>query len=123
MLLDSNIVIYGIQQRYSDLLMWLEAQPDPICDSHITKIEVLGFYGLPVTERMRLTDYFAQLAVITLREDIVAEAIRLRQLKRMKLGDSIIAATALTHRLTLVTHNTADFSGILNLCLIDPLAP
>ena len=45
--------------------------------------------------------------------DAVAEqAINLRQQRRMGLGDSIIAATAITHNLTLVTHNTEDFRWI-----------
>ena len=42
--------------------------------------------------------------------------------KLEKLGDAIIAATALTHRLPLVTRNTSDFAGIPNRRHIDPLA-
>jgi predicted nucleic acid-binding protein len=40
----------------------------------------------------------------------------------MSLGDSIIAATAVIHRKTLVTHNTADFDWIKELAILDPLA-
>jgi len=38
----------------------------------------------------------------------------------MGLGDAIVAATALAHRLTLVTRNIGDFSWIQNLDLINP---
>ena len=39
----------------------------------------------------------------------------------MGLGDAIIAATAMVHNLTLVTHNTEDFRWIAGLELLDPL--
>jgi predicted nucleic acid-binding protein len=54
--------------------------------------------------------------------DLVArEAVRLRQQKKMSLGDSIIAGTALIHGRTLVTRNAADFSWISGLNLQNPL--
>ncbi|CAN5393106.1 hypothetical protein BH10BAC3_BH10BAC3_30350 [soil metagenome] len=40
----------------------------------------------------------------------------------MKLGDAIIAATALVHNLTLLSPNTADFKNITGLVVIDPHA-
>jgi toxin FitB len=39
----------------------------------------------------------------------------------MSLGDALIAATALAHQLTLVTHNTKDFEWVTGLALLDPL--
>jgi tRNA(fMet)-specific endonuclease VapC len=39
------------------------------------------------------------------------------------LPDLLIAATALVHGLTLVTHNTQDFQNILGLMVVDWLAP
>jgi predicted nucleic acid-binding protein len=54
---------------------------------------------------------------------IVAQrAVKLRQQRKMSLGDAIIAGTALTHDLTLVTHNTEDFQWISGLKILDPLA-
>ena len=41
--------------------------------------------------------------------------------RRIKLGDSLIAATALAHGLALATHNTDDFRWIPGLQLVDPL--
>ena len=56
-------------------------------------------------------------------QPILDGAVALRQQRRMSLGDSLIAATALVHGLTLVTHNTNDFRWVTNLLLHDPLAP
>lgn len=48
-------------------------------------------------------------------------AIRLRQMRKMSLGDSLVAATTIVRHLTLATHNTSDFSWIAGLALIDPM--
>jgi predicted nucleic acid-binding protein len=48
-------------------------------------------------------------------------AIELRQLHKMKLRDSLIAATALEHRLTLATRNIDDFKWISSLQLVNPV--
>lgn len=40
----------------------------------------------------------------------------------MKLGDSLVAGTALAHNCTLVTRNTKDFDWIPGLTLLDPFA-
>ena len=46
--------------------------------------------------------------------------MQLRQMKKMSLGDSLVAATCLAHDLTLVTRNAADFSWIENLRVLNP---
>jgi predicted nucleic acid-binding protein len=40
----------------------------------------------------------------------------------MSLADSILAATALLHRLPLVTRNEADFTHVAGLEIINPFA-
>jgi len=40
----------------------------------------------------------------------------------MALGDALVAGTALTHNLTLVTRNTKDFDWIKNLPLLNPFS-
>ena len=50
--------------------------------------------------------------VVPVSDEIADRAIALRKSRRMKLGDAIIAATALVHDLIVVTRNTRDFEGI-----------
>jgi predicted nucleic acid-binding protein len=51
---------------------------------------------------------------------VLEQAVKLRQRKKMTLGDSLVAATALVHKLTLVTRNTDDFDWIDELSLLNP---
>ena len=50
-------------------------------------------------------------------------AIGLRQRRAIRLGDAIIAATALEHDLSLVTRNTDDFEWIDDLSFVNPVDP
>lgn len=51
-----------------------------------------------------------------LDDAITERAIALRRkYKKLKLGNAIIAATAIEHNLTLITHNIADFKNIAGL--------
>jgi hypothetical protein len=59
---------------------------------------------------------------LPLDDRIAARAIELRRQKMMSLADSIIAATALLHRLPLVTRNEADFTHVAGLENINPFA-
>lgn len=84
--------------------------------SVINRIELLGH------NRPELTKF--QIAVegchiFELTESIVLKTIALRKSRSIKLPDAIIAATALVHDLTLITHNTADFKNIPSIKLLD----
>jgi predicted nucleic acid-binding protein len=47
-------------------------------------------------------------------------AISIRRVYKTKLPDAIIAATAIAHNTTLISHNRTDFKKIKGLTLIDP---
>ncbi len=83
--------------------------------SVINKIEVLGFSnpGNAILELIKLV------TVIGLTDEIVDQTVTLRKSHKMKLPDSIIAATALHQNLILVTRNVSDFK-INGLAVINP---
>lgn len=60
-------------------------------------------------------------ALLSPTDDIIEIAIQLKQSRKMSLGDSVIAATALIHDLELYTHNVSDFAGIEGLRIVDPI--
>src|SRR5712692_5188825 len=88
--------------------------------SAISIIEVLGYHLLGDKQRQYLIEFFQAANILRISDSVVTEAVKLRQTKRMGLGDAIVAGTAVAHRLTLVTRNIADFSWIQNLDLINP---
>ena len=119
MLLDSNIGIYAARPEQGGLRHFVRDHAPAV--SVATYIEVLGYHGLRDSERFQLQRFFNAAEVLPLSDAVVEQAIQLRRRRRMTLGDSIIAATAVHHGLTLVTHNTADFDWIDELELRDPL--
>jgi toxin FitB len=118
-LLDSNILIYATQPRHDAVRDFIAAHAPAI--SVISRVEVLGYHRLRDEERVALEDLFASAELLPVSEAVIEFAIALRQRRKMSLGDSIVAGTALAHGRTLVTHNTADFDWIPDLPLLDPL--
>jgi toxin FitB len=51
---------------------------------------------------------------------VIQKSTLLRQQRKMTLGDSLIAATALIYNQTLITRNDKDFDWIDGLKLINP---
>lgn len=120
MIVDSNIIIYSALPDYSALRQLLQNQTPVV--SAISRLEVLGYHKLSEPSRAVLESFFDAAQVLPISDPVIEEAIRLRQLKKMKLGDAIIAATALVFGHVLATRNVADFSSIAGLTVIDPLA-
>lgn len=120
MLLDSNILIYAAQPEHAILRQFIAEHAPAV--SVISYIEVLGFHRLQESERVLLEQFFDAAEVLPLSDQAVQRAVHLRQQRRMSVGDSIVAGTALVHGRTLVTRNIEDFRWISELPLLDPLA-
>jgi predicted nucleic acid-binding protein len=118
-LLDSNIILSASKSYNDSLRDFIARTPHSI--SLISKIEILGYsYILPYEQKF-LKEYFESVSLIALSDEIADVAISLRKIRRITLGDSIIAATALFHNFDLVTNNEQDFFWIEDLNLINPL--
>lgn len=113
-LIDSNVLIdytaLRLPQKGSDFVEHIFNTDFLI--SVVVKIEVLGFENVP--NKMADMEEFVNTAIVLpLDEAITKQTIQLRrQYKKIKLGDAIIAATALVYNLILITRNTDDFKNI-----------
>ncbi|MFN0123514.1 MAG: type II toxin-antitoxin system VapC family toxin [Blastocatellia bacterium] len=119
-LIDSNLIIYASQPDGMALRTYIREQ-NPFV-SVISQIEVLGYHKLMADEKELLEAFFANTTPLAITAPVVNEAIHLRQMRKMSLGDALIAATALVNQLTLATHNTKDFAWIQGLSVTDPMA-
>lgn len=115
---DSNLVIYAALPEHAFLEAWFHRETPFV--SAVSYVEALGYHKLAVEDKESLERFFVQAPMLDLTAPVLREAVRLRQLRKIGLGDALIAATALIHRLTLATHNTSDFAWIPNLSLVDP---
>lgn len=121
-ILDANAVIDYIGDRLpqASALAMDELLNDELNTSIVVKIEVLGFNGDP-SEMQKLKEFIG-LANIFYVDDVIADkTIDLRKAHRkLKLGDALIAATALVNDLILISRNTKDFDSILGLDCVNP---
>lgn len=116
MLLDSNAIIYAIKPEFCELRALIALHSPAV--SAISYVEVLGYHQLTASDEQDFMEFFATARVIPITHRVLEQAIRLRQQRKMSLGDSIIAATGLVNDLTLITANTDDFKWIDQLKLL-----
>lgn len=120
MLLDSNIIIYSAKLEYQSIRdLIIENIPYV---SVVSYIEVLGYNKLSKIQKDYFEEFFQTANMLPISNTIIKTSANLKQEKKMSLGDAIIAATALQHNLTLITHNVKDFEWIDGLSVFDPLS-
>lgn len=120
-LLDTNTIIY-IAKKELDLSSFVK-ENDTLFVSSISYMECLGYNFITKKEEQITTQLCDSFEHILVKEEIIKQTIKIRKLHKIKLPDAIIAATAITHKLTLVSHNTKDFLNIDGLKLIDSYKP
>jgi predicted nucleic acid-binding protein len=121
-ILDANAVIDYVGNKLPSIsaLAMDKLVNDQLNTSIVVKIEVLGFSG--EDSEMEKLNEFLGLSTIFFIDDAVAEkAIDLRKSHRkLKLGDAVIAATALLNNFILLSRNSKDFQGIKGLECFNP---
>ena len=118
MLLDSNIIIYSAKREHAKLRGFINEEFHSV--SAISRIEVLGYHHLVEREREYLDKFFDAANVLSISDSVITRAVQLWQIRRMSLGDAIVAGTAFVHHLDLMTRNVRDFSWITDLSVINP---
>jgi hypothetical protein len=118
-LLDTNILIYSVDPHYEQVREYLDTRPYAV--SIITTIEALGYQAITPRQDAALREVIASGRLLELSSAVVDQAIRLKRMRKMKLGDAIIAGTALAADVELATRNEADFQGIPGLRIVNPV--
>ncbi|WP_373526182.1 type II toxin-antitoxin system VapC family toxin [Nostoc sp.] len=114
----SREIIYSAQPENAELRE-LIAEYTPAV-SALSYLEVLGYHLLKEEQRPYFEEFFQVAQVLPISQDVLNQAVILRQQKRMTLGDAIIVGTVLVYGLTLITRNTDDFRWITQVRLWNP---
>ena len=104
-LLDTNFII-GILKSNQLVLAEVLARQILVGEcaySAISQMELLSFSGIAKEEESLIREKLFQLTYLPLTSAVEDMAILLRQIRIVKLPDAIIAATALTFSLELLT--------------------
>ncbi len=88
--------------------------------SFITEIELQVWTPVDPDDIKIYQLFISNSKVIGIDEHIIRETIRIRKLFKIKLPDSLIAATALTNDMTLIADNDKDFKKVSKLKYINP---
>jgi predicted nucleic acid-binding protein len=118
--LDTNAIIYYLDEDAAvvPVLEPILAQDIAIFVSVVTELELLSHPGLTEEDIAEIAQVLTSMVVFPLESRLAQLAGTLRRQYRLKTPDSIVAATALLTRTTLVTRNIRDFQEIAALSLL-----
>ena len=127
-LLDTNICIYAMKNKFPALTKRLfEIHPNEICVSSVTVGELEYGAAKSVRVQQTRTSMMLFLSAFTVLPFTAEDARRFGELRAYlesrgtPIGpyDTMIAAQGLARELTVVTHNTGEFSRVPDLTLED----
>ncbi len=121
-LLDTNILIYywngDIPEDEGDKIEAILKHSFIV--SIITKIELLGWRKHTPDGFKKAKEFLERAEVLPIDDYLAELTITLKRNNNIKLADALIAATALSNDLILVTRNQDDFSDLTDLEIYNP---
>ena len=108
-LLDSNIIIYYLNGD-KDIYDFIEKYKTISAISLITYYEVLN-YNFSKEEEQIVRSFLDEFEVLSVSKNIINKALENRKIKKIKMADNFILATAQIFGLDIVTRNIKDFSS------------
>ncbi len=79
----------------------------------------MGWFKATREQLVPLYTFIEITSILPIDDIVIEKTIGIRQVKKIGLGDAIIAATALANNLILLSRNTSDFKEIEGLKVID----
>lgn len=91
LLLDTNIVLYLLSgdDALSDIL-----HRRKLYVSFITQLELLSYPGITADQEDRIKDFLEDCIIVDVNDQIKDQVISIKRVRKMKLPDCIILATA-----------------------------
>lgn len=108
-LIDTNIIIYYLEGEQA-AVSFLRTHRGKLAISSVTWMETLS-YPLSADEEQVVRAFLHEFRLIEISSPVMELSVKVRRMKKMKLPDAIIAASAVHHDLILVTRNIKDFKG------------
>ena len=118
--LDTNAVIYYLKDDADavELLEPLIRTRTPLFIATITELELFSLPTITAEESNRIEAVLPLFSIFPLDSRIARKAAEIRRMYRLKIADSIIAATALFTHTPVVTRNQQDFKRVSNLRIV-----
>ena len=113
-ILDTNIVLYLLN---GDTTLGELLDGKNLYISFITEIELLGYHKINKKEKLEIKQFIDECIIIDMNNDIKKHAITIRNQYNTKLGDCLIAATAIYADFPFITSDKG-FNKIKDLNLL-----
>lgn len=113
-LIDTNIAIayFGNRLKMKSINKLDQLLDEEYHLSVINKIELLGYPDLSKQEEEKFNLFVESSIMHEIDGRIIDKTIDIRKRHKIKHPDAIIAATCLVHGLSILTHNSKDFTII-----------